>query len=1243
MGQDAPNTSDSASSIYSYSTRLLRKESSSGTPSDLSPNKDNTGGLRRSGSGAMFGTHSRVNKSVDLARGRWEAKIEAASVNEDGTQSTLERTPSKARPRSMMISSRAGAFAEPPPEKQQAAPSPAPRRGGTLNGLTSRWETRIQEAEPSPLARSGSLRASKPTAAAAAAASEGKRDDPVTEAPTTPAPQAHQSDKAASPIPAATAAQEQSPAAPTPGKSQASPTPNKVAAAASPVPTPQQRPRPQSVADFSPAAVPRTPSSHNPEDTLAAARANALRRLEERKKAGLAVDEFKVELDPLPVFAPPANIPTLEKISITHVIPQALPPPPEPTIIKALPTKNSLFDRALPPPPTNPQEPKSRTVSAEKSYAPSPLPKSRSIEISEPKPEVEPLPQLKPVSKEPKQPAPTTDVVSTLPKLRPVSVALDNGSKPTSQAEPLLQLRPVTKDAKESSKMEPLPKAAAKDLKQSSQAEPLPQLRPVTAEAKDSASKPSNTEAAGTLRRLRPVSAFPESKENSTQEELPKLRPVTKQEATPRKPRPQPVMATIEHVEAPSPRKLRPVSGSGDIQDIVEPKEAPPLRNLRPASTFGDARSSPEAVEAPSIRRLRPNSMFGESKASPEQPEIPSIRRLRPVSLVSDPRDIPESPYAQQSLRSTPPSKHDMSPPVPVNGKFEAPSLRKVKSNSNNAELTPARALPQPPRSPSPSQAGLSDYRHSSPVRPGSLEAKLSDLSLFEPGSPRKSILLPKSPGRETPPAKSPLRPKSPTREGYTKVLRPKTPTREAVTPEPRSPLAGTNVTATPERQMQRQVQNGTPTKKISSKPSPFNSPFGKNDAPLKSVIPQSLKSEIPQDSPSPSKKFAGLEYRAPTGPPKAGSVSTNNVSSLASRFGSPEKNGAAPAPTPRGRIPSLSSDRRRLGKHLPRIVSGDQGWDGDASRRASAARKSSGPRSRKVSMATTMSPSKEENTPPPSLTNSVDQPPTPTPSNRPMSPLSPSTTVNSPSKTLSGTPVKKLRRDLVGTIPTRRTEVAGAEMKGLMSALGSTPTRGPNVKSGQGVSGMSNRLRLSSRLPLSASSAELAPAPLPSKRLAGNNWMDKQRHAIAAYEYLCHVGEAQQWIEGCLDEELDVGVTEMEEGLRDGVILAKLARVFQGEEVVKKIWTEAKHRFRQTDNINYFLVFIRSVGMPETFIFELTDLYNAKNIPKVIFCIHVLSHLLARLGRAERMNNLVGQFEFTGECTLLRLWLTYR
>jgi Ras GTPase-activating-like protein IQGAP2/3 len=27
----------------------------------------------------------------------------------------------------------------------------------------------------------------------------------------------------------------------------------------------------------------------------------------------------------------------------------------------------------------------------------------------------------------------------------------------------------------------------------------------------------------------------------------------------------------------------------------------------------------------------------------------------------------------------------------------------------------------------------------------------------------------------------------------------------------------------------------------------------------------------------------------------------------------------------------------------------------------------------------------------------------------------------------------------------------------------------------------------------------------------------------------------------------------------------------------------------------------------PQTFIFELTDLYDKKNMPKVIYCIHVL------------------------------------
>ncbi|EJF61117.1 hypothetical protein DICSQDRAFT_60830 [Dichomitus squalens LYAD-421 SS1] len=156
--------------------------------------------------------------------------------------------------------------------------------------------------------------------------------------------------------------------------------------------------------------------------------------------------------------------------------------------------------------------------------------------------------------------------------------------------------------------------------------------------------------------------------------------------------------------------------------------------------------------------------------------------------------------------------------------------------------------------------------------------------------------------------------------------------------------------------------------------------------------------------------------------------------------------------------------------------------------------------------------------------------------------------------------------------------------------------------------------------------------APLPSSRLTRGLWADVQRHLIQAYEYLCHVGEAKEWIEGCLGEELPYGVVEMEEQLRNGIALAKLVRVFQGEGAVRRIYEAPKLDFRHSDNINHFFVFVRHVGLPEGFIFELTDLYEKKNFPKVVYCIHALSHLLARRGLARRIGNLVGQLQFSDD-----------
>jgi Ras GTPase-activating-like protein IQGAP2/3 len=120
-------------------------------------------------------------------------------------------------------------------------------------------------------------------------------------------------------------------------------------------------------------------------------------------------------------------------------------------------------------------------------------------------------------------------------------------------------------------------------------------------------------------------------------------------------------------------------------------------------------------------------------------------------------------------------------------------------------------------------------------------------------------------------------------------------------------------------------------------------------------------------------------------------------------------------------------------------------------------------------------------------------------------------------------------------------------------------------------------------------------------KVYAGNKlWVDKQRQVIQTYEYLCHVGEAKQsvplvfgflglfwihadscrWMESCLAEEIPP-IVQLEDRLRDGVILARLARVF-APELVPRIFQAEKLQFRHSDNINRFFRFADQCGLPD-------------------------------------------------------------
>ena len=141
-------------------------------------------------------------------------------------------------------------------------------------------------------------------------------------------------------------------------------------------------------------------------------------------------------------------------------------------------------------------------------------------------------------------------------------------------------------------------------------------------------------------------------------------------------------------------------------------------------------------------------------------------------------------------------------------------------------------------------------------------------------------------------------------------------------------------------------------------------------------------------------------------------------------------------------------------------------------------------------------------------------------------------------------------------------------------------------------------------------------------------NWMDKQRQFLQAYEYLCHIGEAKEWIEDIIHKQIPP-IVQLEEALRDGVTLAEIVQALYPSRPLR-IFRNPKLQFRHSDNIALFFRFVAEVELPELFRFELIDLYEKKNIPKVIYCIHALSWLLYRKGIVDfRIGNLVGQLEF--------------
>jgi len=88
--------------------------------------------------------------------------------------------------------------------------------------------------------------------------------------------------------------------------------------------------------------------------------------------------------------------------------------------------------------------------------------------------------------------------------------------------------------------------------------------------------------------------------------------------------------------------------------------------------------------------------------------------------------------------------------------------------------------------------------------------------------------------------------------------------------------------------------------------------------------------------------------------------------------------------------------------------------------------------------------------------------------------------------------------------------------------------------------------------------------------------------------------------MESCLGEEIPP-IVQLEECLRNGVILARLARVFE-PDLVPRIFEAEKLQFRHSDNINRFFRFCQRVGLPDVFSHSSIFLIN---VTAILFRTH--------------------------------------
>lgn len=107
---------------------------------------------------------------------------------------------------------------------------------------------------------------------------------------------------------------------------------------------------------------------------------------------------------------------------------------------------------------------------------------------------------------------------------------------------------------------------------------------------------------------------------------------------------------------------------------------------------------------------------------------------------------------------------------------------------------------------------------------------------------------------------------------------------------------------------------------------------------------------------------------------------------------------------------------------------------------------------------------------------------------------------------------------------------------------------------------------------------------------------------------------EIRLWLSGILPQHQEAlnGSDDFATVFKSGVILCDLINKYKPGSINEKLIHKGKMSFKQMENINYFLNAAKSVGINDLFIFVTVDLYEEKNLSKVVDCIFEFQKLIS-------------------------------